>query len=174
MTSTTPERPKQRKKRSRIPALLRRHPFAKIESSGPFYGNKEEHPALAERFSHLDAHVQEPFDTVNMGALRLQRSHRRIRLLLILGALLTGVFGAVQAGYADMDWPSITLSIIAAATVAISGYERQAAPFEKMLRRRGKAEELRSLYFGYLTGSPSSEAALRKAVAEIRFGQETD
>ena len=156
------------------PAIFRRLPFGATPSWPPFPPEAEaEFPALAGRFADLATHLKPAFTEHDEAAARYQKSHRRLRLVLILGAMVTGVFGAVQAAYETASWPGITLAIVGAATVAISGYERQTAPLNKALRERTKAEELRSLYFGYLGGLHLAHAAaLEKAVAEIRYGQE--
>lgn len=154
-------------------SLFKRLPFGTTKSWPTFPKNAQsEFPRLSERFSDLSTHLDGAFAAHDAAALQQQQRHRALRLALIVGAMFTTVFGALQAALGSVRWPGIALAIIAAATAAIVNYERQANPLRKYLHDRAKAEALRSLYFNYL-GSLDviDQQALAKAVAEIQFGK---
>ena len=92
---------------------------------------------------------------------------------MIIGAALATVFGAVQAGWPDARWPGIVLAVFAALTTAVANQQRQARPMLDYLTERARAEELRSLYYRFLSGiGNQNRQTLEQAVAAIEFGSE--
>ena len=128
-------------------------------------------PALWDRFADADTAILPLFTKHDLAALAAQASHRRFQLVVTVGALLTTVSGALQAAWSDMRWPGIVLALVGAATAAVANQQRRARPMFRYLTERAKAEELRSLYYRYLSGVDDrlEGRGLERAVAGIEF-----
>lgn len=103
-----------------------------------------------------------------------QNRHRRQQVALIVGGLLTSIFGAVQAAIPHRVWPGIVVASVAAATTGFASVGRQSGAQDGYLVNRLRAEKLRSLYFSYLAhrpDEPSTErvSKLREQVVSIRY-----
>jgi hypothetical protein len=135
-------------------------------------------PELAEDFAFLDQELTPAFTELDLLAQREQNRYRRQRISLVAGALLTSVFGAVQAGLRGQAWPGIVVGLLAAAIAAVTATARQRDAQGAYLKARVKAERLRGLYFAYLVGldaygeSGSRRKALIAGVAAVKHGEE--
>ena len=130
---------------------------------------------LAPALRELQAVVVPLYDECNTEALLEQNRHRRQQVMLLIGALLTTSFGAVQAALAGSVWPGIVVAIVAAGTSAVSSVGRRSASLDRYLEFRRRAERLRSLYFRHLAGSidgtepGASRAALQEQAVSLRY-----
>jgi hypothetical protein len=157
--------------------MLWRLPFARSPVSWPPIdaNAQREFPALHERFATADAIILPKFTEHDVAALTSQASHRRFQLWIILGATLTTVLGAVQAAADDVRWPGVVLALTGAATALIANRQRRSRPMLHYLTERAKAEELRSLYYRYLSGVDDDDRddadgrELERKVAAIEF-----
>ena len=117
------------------------------------------------------------FDRFDQRAKLEQNRHRRQQVLLILGGMLTTVFGAVQAALASQAWPGIVVAGVGAATAAVASVGRQSGALDAYLGNRLKAERLRSTAFAFLAGlhdvehdtSADPECWLREQVTDISY-----
>lgn len=150
--------------------LFKRLPLKPLDSSWPPFPDdaKPEYLALADRFAVADGAVLPAFLEQDAAAAAAQNRFRRFRLILMVGAALTTIFGAVQAALGDAAWPGVFVAILGLATGAIANQYRRTQPLSRYLTSRAKAEELRSLYFRYLSGVDGAEQReLEKRVAAI-------
>lgn len=154
--------------------LTRRLPFRRSGPDWPPFPDKSKasFPALADRFETADRVVLPAFSRQDRAALKAQNQYRRFRLVLITGAALTTVFGAVQAAVGGATWPGIVLAVLGLATAAIANQYRRVGPLATYLTTRAKAEELRSTYFFYLSGvGPANASDLETRVATIEYSE---
>jgi hypothetical protein len=131
---------------------------------------RSEYPTLEERFAILDEAVVPAFVEHDSNAIKAQTIHRRYRFALIVGVALTTSFGALQAAVNDAAWVGVVLAVLAAMTGAIANQERRSQPLRRHLTERAKAEELRSLYFAFLSGD-RDQRALERDAAAIRYSE---
>ena len=125
-------------------------------------------PALRERFTDLDDIVVPEFVDHDAKALIAQRRHRRFQLVLIVGAALTSIFGALQGTVGGSEALGIVVAVLGLSTSFVIARQRKNRPLSRHLAERAKAEELRSLYFRYLSGTgPSDADGLRAEVGVI-------
>lgn len=124
-------------------------------------------PLLRDRFEVLDEIVLEPFRKHDSVAIADQRRHRQFQLALAVCVGLTVTFGALQAAD-EGRWVGVVLTLLGLGAAAIANRQRQRGALSRYLRERAKAEELRALYFSYLSGTgPASRTELEAAVARI-------
>ncbi len=153
--------------------MVWRLPFGKGSVWPPVASDAHDHfPALRSRFEAADVTILPAFKTCDEAAMKAQTAHRRYQLVIIVGSLLTTVFGAVQATSSDLWWPGVAVGVVGAATAAVANQQRQSKPMVRYLAERAKAEQLRSLYFRYLAGVDGEleGRGLEVAVATIVFG----
>jgi hypothetical protein len=133
----------------------------------------DDFPELRARFEDLDATVVPAFTAHDRAALMAQRHHRCYQLALIVGAALTGFAGALQAAINDTAWSGVAVTVLGLATTAIAAQQHRSRPMSTYLIERAKAEELRSLYFRYLSGTTTSDIQdLEAEVATIGHPKE--
>jgi hypothetical protein len=153
--------------------MMWRLPFDRFSSSWPPIDPraKTRFPALEDRFARADSEILPTFTKHDQAALATQASHRRYQLAVIVGALLTTVLGAAQAAWSDLRWPGVALALVGAATGLVANNQRRARPMVRYLTERAKAEELRSLYYRYLSGVDDQldGRGLEQAVARIEY-----
>lgn len=123
---------------------------------------------LEPRFAVLDEVVMPAFVEHDRNAMRAQRDYRRFRLALIIGVALTSLFGAVQAAIGEAAWVGAILTILGLVTAGIANQQRRSQPLRRYLTERAKAEELRSLYFAFLSGD-RDQRTLESETAAIRY-----
>ena len=152
--------------------MMWRLPFGGSGSWPPVTsGEFVEYPALGSRFDDLQRELLPAFEQRDAGALAAQQTYRRFQLGLIIGATLTSFFGAVQAALgADVRWAAAVVAVLGAATTFTSAQLRREKLPQRYLLERAKAEELRSLYFDYLSGiALDGVRELESRVADIEF-----
>jgi len=173
--------PTARKKRRGRPAILKRFPRLRYHpQSWPLVppGKRDSFAGLTGDFEFLDQELMPAFAEFDLLALREQNRYWRQQIILVAGALLITVFGAVQAALHGQAWPGIVVGLLAAAVGAITATARQRDAQGAYLKARLKAERLRGLYFTYLaeTVADSDSTARHKAlianVAAIKHGEE--
>lgn len=129
---------------------------------------KGDYPSLQPRFEELEAELLDRFTEHDRSALRAQVVHRRYQLFLAVGVAVSSFLGALQAALEDLRGVGVALSIVGLVTTAVANQQRREAALVRYLRERAKAEELRSLYFHYLSGVGGlTRTDLRKRVAAI-------
>jgi hypothetical protein len=139
----------------------------------------DEDPDLHADLVLLESVLFPTYERFDQRARLEQNRHRRQQVLLIVGGLLTTVFGAVQAAAATQAWPGIVVSGVGAATAAVASVGRQSGALDGYLANRLKAERLRSTAFTFLAGSARSEGTesgdpecwLRDRVTGISYEQ---
>jgi len=133
-----------------------------------------EFPALSDALAELQDVVVPLYRECDAQALLEQNRHRRQQVLLIGGGLMTTTFGLIQAVLVGQVWPGIAVASFGAATAAVASVGRQSAALDGYLTNRLRAEQLRSVYFHYLSleadRHPSRHAELREQVTAIRYG----
>jgi Protein of unknown function (DUF4231) len=163
------------------PAVIKRFPRLRYNpESSPLVKPAERHafPGLAEDFAFLDRELMPAFAELDVAALREQNRYRRQQIILIAGALLVTVFGAVQAWLRGQAWPGIFVGVLSLAMSAVTATGRQRDTQGTYLSARVKAERLRGLYFTYLAGSVADgdsetrRKALIASVAAVKHGRE--
>jgi transcriptional regulator of acetoin/glycerol metabolism len=128
------------------------------------------YPLLSERFEALTVELLPSFKEYDEAATAAQGRHRRFQLLIIVGAALTSIFGAVQSALADQRWPGVVVALLAVIATAVANQQRRSQQLGHYLTDRAKAEELRSLYFQYLSGVYELDRkALEARIAEIGY-----
>ena len=150
--------------------MLWRLPFGGTDTSRAPVPSDErpDFPALQERFEDLDDTLVPAFSAHDGSALDAQQSYRRFQLVLVVGAALASFFGAVQATLGDDGrWAAIVVVVVGALTSFASSQLRREHLPARYLVERAKAEELRALYFEYLSGVGDARA-LEARVADIR------
>jgi len=152
--------------------MLWRLPFGQRPSTFPPIAaeHRRAYPALQPRFDDLDRELVPAFAEHDLAALEAQRSYRRFQLALVTGAALTSFFGAVQAALGDGGrWAAAIVIVVGALTSYAATRVRHERLPGRYLVERAKAEELRSLYFDYLSGTGiAGPRALEARVNEIR------
>jgi hypothetical protein len=129
---------------------------------------RSDYPTLEERFAVLDKVVIPGFAQHDRAAMKAQRAYRRYRFALIVGVGLTSLFGALQAAVNDAPWVSVVLAVLGAFTAGIANQQRRSQPLRRYLTERAKAEELRSLYFAFLSGD-RDRTTLERETAAVRY-----
>jgi hypothetical protein len=150
--------------------LFKQLPIGRSPSSCPPFPDAEKasYPALADRFATVDSEVLPAFLESDAVATAAQIRYRRFRLTLIVGAGLTTIAGALLAALGGAIWPGLVVAVLGLATTAIANLFRRDQPFERYLTSRAQAEQLRSVYFRYLSGvDGDNRRALEKRVAAI-------
>jgi hypothetical protein len=137
-------------------------------------------PRLSAAVARADALVYPALTECDIGAQREQNRTRWFQVLAILGALLTTVFGALEAWQHGVWWPGVVVATLGASTSALTTIARRQGSQDAYLQLRLRAERLRSLYFKHvaeaLTAPAADESedelsrALQHEVAKIRFG----
>jgi len=153
-----------------------RLPFGGSGSWPPMESDEfAEYPALGPRFDDLERELLPAFQQRDQRALAAQRTYRRFQLALIVGAALTSFFGAVQAALGDdVRWAAAVVAVLGAATTYTSTQLRREQLPKRYLLERAKAEELRSLYFDYLSGIAVDDVRLLEMrVADIEYPKAT-
>lgn len=161
-------------------ALLRRFPYwHSADSSYPVIpaDKRGAYSLLAEDFNVLDAEVTEAFEEYDLDALRAQNQYRRQQVAVLLGSALVTGLGGLQAVFPGSRVPGLVLAVLG---VAIGGFSQAFKDLDMKtdyLDARMKAEQLRGLYFLYLSRTgPYARAdrvtTLRRAVLAIRRGDE--
>jgi hypothetical protein len=162
----------------RRPSLLRRFPilgrYRPQDLPLLSLGVEGQYPLLESRIAIAREILEDPFEEANQKALVCQNRHRRQRVALILGSLLSTAFGAAQAAYTSQVWIGVVVATLAAATAATSTLVQHDYAVRKYISERTKAERLRSLCFSYisapsvLTVEPSDDKhELRQKAAAI-------
>lgn len=158
----------------RRPALLRRLPLGRPDPPRPPLSTEEEagFPALAAELALLRDELVPALLLAQREAERHQRRHRRQQAAMLALALLTAVGGAAQAAWASSPWPGIVTGLAAAGATVSTGYAFRRRSLPEFQRRRREAEELRTVYFRFLTGTlaegATGRAALISAIARTR------
>lgn len=150
--------------------LFNQLPIGRSPSSWPPFpdDDKASYPALADRFTVVDSEVLPAFMELDTEASQAQISYRRFRLTLILGAGLTTIAGALLAALGGATWPGLLVAVVGLGTTGVANAYRRDQPLERYLTSRAKAEQLRSMYFRYLSGvDADDQRALEKRVAAI-------
>ena len=159
-----------RSSRKKTLKLFKQLPIGSRTSSWPPFPDdaKAAYPALADRFAVLDSEVLPSFLELDSEATTAQISYRRFRLTLMVGAGLTAIAGALLAALGGATWPGLVVAVLGLGTTGIANAYRRDQPLERYLTSRAKAEQLRSMYFRYLSGVDGEDRrALEKRVAEI-------
>lgn len=150
-----------------------RLPIKRRSTTSPPIGedDREDYPELGQRLQGLEATLIPKFREHDQEALKAQAAYRRYRLLVIIGAGVTTVFGAVQASGGNPEVAGAVIAGAGALTAMFSNLQRQSRPLARYINERAKAEGLRSLYFRYLSGQETLEhpRPLERQVADIRF-----
>lgn len=150
--------------------LFKQVPIKHNPKSWPPFPDEKKgaYPALADRFDVLDIEVLPAFLEFDAAASRAQTRYRRYRLALMIGAALTTVAGALLAAVGGATWPGLIVAVLGLATTGISNQYQRDQPLARYLSSRAKAEQLRSLYFRYLSGiGVGDQRALETQVVEI-------
>jgi hypothetical protein len=113
--------------------------------------NHKRFPDLQNDLRFLAEVLQPEFEKCDIAALRQQNRYRRQQSILLAAGAVGAGLGAVQAAFASIAWPGVLLAV----TSALSGWfvqtvERGRA-LQKYVDQRTRAEQLRSVYFQYVT-----------------------
>ncbi len=148
-----------------------RLPFGRVGSWPPISGDASaEYPALSDRIRALDSELIPAFTEHDINAFKAQRLHRGFHLALIFGALATSFIAALQAAFTDIEWLGLIVALLGGFTAVVTNQQRKERALSRYLVERGKAEELRSLYFRYLSGLEQLDSReLEAAIAAIEF-----
>src|SRR3954452_9180989 len=119
-------------------------------ASVPLERATEQYPMLADDLHELQEIVMPLYWECDSEANLEQNRYRRQQVLLVIGGLVTSVFGAVQAAASGQVWPGLVVSAAAAASSAFASIGRQSGALDAYLEHRLRAERLRSLYFSVL------------------------
>lgn len=123
----------------------------------------------------MDSEVLPAFLESDAEATAAQIRYRRFRLTLIVGAGLTAIAGALLAALGGATWPGIVVAVLGLATTAVANLFRRDQPLERYLTSRAKAEQLRSIYFRYLSGVDGEDRqALERRVATITHSRSSE
>ena len=166
-----------RSSRKKTLKLFTQLPIGSRASSWPPFPDdaKAEYPALADRFAVLDSEVLPSFLDLDTEANVAQTSYRRFRLTLMVGAGLTTIAGALLAALGGATWPGLIVAVLGLGTTGIANVYRRDQPLERYLTSRAKAEQLRSIYFRYLSGVDGTDRrALEKQVAAIAHSRSSE
>ena len=130
--------------------------------------NQARYPALAERFAIADRTILPKFIELDKEAGEAQRTDRRLQFFLIMGAAATSIIGAIQAAGGDPRWLGAVLAMLAYGTRRLSTIRNKSDTLGQYLTARAKTEELRSLYFRFLSGAEgNNERELETKVLDI-------
>lgn len=157
--------------------LFKQLPIGSSPSSWPPFPDDEKaaYPALADRFAVLDSEVLPSFLELDAEAGAAQISYRRFRLTLMAGAGLTTVAGSLLAAVGGATWPGLIVAVLGLGTTGIANVYRRDQPLERYLTSRAKAEQLRSMYFRYLSGVDGDDRrALERQVAAIAHSRSSE
>jgi hypothetical protein len=157
--------------------LFKQLPIRHSPGSWPPFPDEQKasYPALADRFATVDSEVLPAFLESDADASAAQIRYRRFRLTLIVGAGLTTIAGALLAALGGATWPGLVVAVLGLATTAVANLFRRDQPLERYLTSRGKAEQLRSIYFRYLSGVDGNDRrALEKQVAAISHSRSSE
>ncbi|HEU4453968.1 MAG TPA: DUF4231 domain-containing protein [Longimicrobium sp.] len=141
---------------------------------------QREFPEFAADFALLEKHLLPSFRELDAQALGAQNEFWMEQLLLIVGALLAtlaGALHAVGAGPGTSTW-AWTGAIISAVVATVSARARELRNQEVYRTSRLQAELLRGEYFRFLgregayENDGEREAALIRRVAKIQLGGE--
>jgi hypothetical protein len=120
---------------------------------------RRRYPRLSEQIADADRLIYPFFAECDATAQVEQNRHRRFTILAM--AVLTTVFGALQAWLQTAPWPGVVVATLGAATSALTTVARRQGSLQNYLTARVRAERLRSLYFEYLASSPATDEAVR-------------
>ncbi|MEN8240092.1 MAG: DUF4231 domain-containing protein [Actinomycetota bacterium] len=151
--------------------LFRRLPITRSPSNWPPFPDeaKQAYPALADRFVVLDEEVLPAFREQDASAKAAQIRYRRFRVAMMVGAALTAIAGALLAALGDAGWPAFAVAVLGLATGSLAGLYRRDQPLARYLESRSRAEQLRSLYFRYLSGVDGQDRReIERRVATIK------
>jgi len=157
--------------------LFKQLPIGHRSSSWPPFPDeaKSDYPALGDRFEVLDSEVLPAFLELDAAATASQTRYRRFRLALMVGAGLTTIAGALLAALGGATWPGLIVAVLGLATTAIADMYRRDQPLERYLTSRAKAEQLRSMYFRYLSGLDGGDRrTLERRVAAIAHSRSSE
>ena len=138
----------------------------------------DEYPSLRADLDTADAVLLGPFQQANLAALEAQNRHRFDQLLLIGGAALATLAGAIGAAAETARWPGLVEAVLAGGTTALALRGREAHDHDEYLSQRLRAERLRSEYFQFVTrsgpyaGDAQPVLRLRQRTAAISHGRE--
>jgi hypothetical protein len=142
---------------------------------------QREFPEFAADFAILEQHLLEAFRELDARALTAQNGFWSEQLILIGGALLATLAGALHAvGVGPGSTWAWTGAVISAGLAAISARAREVRNQESYRTSRLQAELLRGEYFRFLGREGAyekdgeREAALIRRVAKIQLEGETD
>lgn len=128
-------------------------------------------------FKILEERLMDSFRRLDNEALRAQNHFRWQQIILIVGGVMTGTLGAIQAAMSDATRvPGVVEGIIATLLTAVAVIARQTESQKKYFSKRLKAEMLRGEYFLFLgrLGAYKDDASrvrnLIRRVAEIESG----
>lgn len=141
------------------------------------------YPALGEHIDDLESIITPEFDRADRAAIDTQARLKQNRLIEMAGGALVAVFALVRLGVGDRaQWAGGAAAIVAGATgvIAIAGRRHG---LDQWLDSRRIAEELRSLYFRWLTSIGDTDRTQRRrqlraevnriiSVEPIRIGAE--
>ena len=137
-------------------------------------GIRGDYPALAEDFALLDEYLMGYFWELDEEALKAQNQFRRGQIIVIIGAALATILGALQATYPTWKLPSIFETALTTGLGILIVVARSQKIHEGYFTNRLKAERLRGEYFLFLgRAEPYSKDEARlsnlvRRVAEIR------
>jgi len=149
--------------RSRFPVLVRRlpvwgryrPPVAPLVPDDARAANV----ALREELDALDQILMPAFEAQERTAMVEQNRHRRLHLLVLFGGLLATVFSAAQASFTGVTWLGIVVAGVAATSAALSALMSRDCAMGEYVEARRRAEQLRSVYFRFLTSTEGAPAA---------------